>query len=211
MYNTFRWSSTVSFTAAALNAVDIICLLKLDEHQTTREDTEGFIDSVLMFVTYLILGGVYFAMSISEVTFVHVDKLAYGSPRPVFTLRFIQWCFCVPMLMCVCGRQQKSEDVAETVDQLVQGVQGHGKPNLQTLSVWDKYVWVPLSAVTNTPLLASIRLTVIYIGSSWLAIVVDDHFARWLLICVSFSDYLIASLQEIVLLLMWKEDMGDTG
>ena len=60
-------------------------------------------------------------------------------------------------------------------------------------------------------MLASIRLTVIYIGSSWLAIVVDDHFARWLLICVSFSDYLIASLQEIVLLLMRKEDMGDTG
>lgn len=206
MYSTFRWSSTVSFTAAVLTAIDIVCLLKLDEHQATREDTEGLIDSALMFVTYLILGGVYFAMSISEVAFVHVDKLAYGSPRPVFTLRFIQWCCCVPLLMCVGGRQHKSEDVTETVDQLVQGVRGHGKPNVRTLSFWDKFVWEPLGAMTDSPLLASIRLTVIYIGSSWLAIVVDDHFARWLLICVSFSDYLIASLQEIVLLLMRKEE-----
>ena len=41
----------------------------------------------------------YMAMSLTGMVLVHSDELAVGGPRPVYTLRFVQWCACVPLLM----------------------------------------------------------------------------------------------------------------
>eukprot|EP00439_Symbiodinium_sp_Y106_P038879 s2203_g4.t1 len=43
--------------------------------------------------------------------------------------------------------------------------------------------------ISRMPLAPSTRCTFIYIWSSWLALVVEDEFMRWFLLCASFSAY----------------------
>lgn len=206
MSGAFQWSSAISFTSAILLGVDVVCMMKLKNIQSEFEDMDAFVDSVLMFLTYVFLAFFYSFMAISEWSFVHIDELANGGPRPVFTVRYCQWCCCVPCLMFVGGRQKK-RDVTETVNELLQSP----KRREPSAFIWRDLFQALQTAIADSPLSSSIRLTVIYIFSSWLALVVQDHFSRWLLICLSFSDYLIASLQEVVLLLMRREDTGATG
>ena len=200
MSDVFKWCSTISFTVAVLTGMDIISILKM-RSLAALEDMNGFVDSVLMCATYIMIGSSYFLMSVwDSLPLVHICKLAHGEPRPIFALRYIQWAVCVPLLMCVGGRQQKHANLAEAVDGLVENPE-----RLQLVAVQEK-LHHGLGTVLHPPLLASIRLTVIYIGSSWLAVTLEDTLMHWVLICVSFSDYLIASLQAIVLLLMQRED-----
>ena len=202
----FSWCTTVAFTAATLTAIDVIGAIKIAEQDSDLEDFNAQIDSSLMCCVYLLLGSFYGIMTWTGLAFVHVDMLAYGGPRPVFTLRYMQWCCCVPLLMVVGGRQHVQTNVTELVMELT------NKPRqlkvlmpslLQRLTAATAGLYM---ALLESPLLSTIRLTVIYIFASFLAVRVTDPFARWLLISVSFSDYLIASLQQIVLVLMLAED-----
>ena len=206
MYTVFSWCSTVAFTAAILTALDVIGTIEISEQDLDLEDSNAQVDSSLMCCVYLLLGGFYGIMSWTGLTFVHVDMLAYGGPRPVFTLRYMQWCFCVPLLMVVGGRQHAQTNVTELVNELT-----NNPRQLKVLmpSLLQRLTAAPAglyTALMESPLLSTIRLTLIYIFGSFLAVRVTDPFARWLLICVSFSDYLIASLQEIVLVLMLAEE-----
>jgi len=112
--------------------------------------------------------------------------------------------------MVVGGRQHVRTNVTELVMELT------NKPRqLKVLmpSLLQRLAAAPAGlymALMESPLLSTIRLTVIYICASFLAVRVTDPFARWLLISVSFSDFLIASLQEIVLVLMLAEDSKST-
>ena len=206
MYTVFSWCSTVAFTAAILTALDVIGAIEISEQDLDLEDSNARVDSSLMCCVYLLLGGFYAIMSWTGLAFVHVDMLAYGGPRPVFTLRYVQWCCCVPLLMVVGGRQHAQTNVTELVNELTNNprqLKVQMPSSLQRLTAAPAGLY---TALMESPLLSTIRLTLIYIFGSFLAVRVTDPFARWLLICVSSSDFLIASLQEIVLVLMLAEE-----
>lgn len=63
--------------------------------------------------------------------------------------------------------------------------------------------------LSRMPLAPSARCTFIYIWSSWLALVVEDEFTRWFLLCASFAAYAVAALEQLVqCFIYWDRDGG---
>lgn len=139
----------------------------------------GLGDAKAMLCVYGVLSLMYSIMACDLGHVVHIDPLAWGGSRPVFTLRYLEWSICVPILMAISGRSLNPEDLPEKDDK---------KEKLQ-------------NDVLQRPkitLAASARCTSAYIWSSWLALVIDDNFMRWFLIIISFVAFAFASIEQIV-------------
>ncbi|CAE7732663.1 rpfC [Symbiodinium sp. CCMP2592] len=150
----------------------------------------------------------YFIMHAFGDMMVHTDELCIGGPRPVYTIRYLQWCFNVPILMMVSGNPRGSVSASDAAFETWLQSSQHRKLGTvarQEMS-WCRLrdglrdtALVTIEALRQMPLAASARLTSMYIVASWLALVVQSHFARWVLIAVAFSAYFVASTEQIML------------
>ncbi|CAJ1375606.1 unnamed protein product [Effrenium voratum] len=128
-------------------------------------------DSKLMLFVYVCLSVSYFKMAISGNQWVHTDPFAAGGARPVYTLRYLEWSICMPLLMAVSAGGHDEGQLKSEADQqevVASGFMGQVNMVLNLpLLVGDRFL--------SSPLAASARCTATYIWSSWLALVVDDE------------------------------------
>ncbi|CAE8582428.1 unnamed protein product, partial [Polarella glacialis] len=61
----------------------------------------GLDDAYRMVFIYTILAGFYIAMLSWGGDAAHTDNLAFGGPRPVYTLRYVEWSIVVPVLIAI--------------------------------------------------------------------------------------------------------------
>ncbi|CAE8626789.1 unnamed protein product [Polarella glacialis] len=165
-------------------------------------------DACLMVFVYSALAVSYCFMSTDQFDLVHTDPLAFGGSRPVYTMRYIEWSICVPLLMCLSGSYRKEQlDFLGSENQLpaaqkdlCTGVSAE-VPDTMEESDAQVLLFKPMCYVADNlmamPLASSARLTSIYIFASWLALVVEDDFTRWILVFVSFIDYVVASAEQV--------------
>ncbi|CAJ1386399.1 unnamed protein product [Effrenium voratum] len=205
----FEWACTVAGTGAVIEGT---YLLSSSGRENSVTGTHSALDSKVMLLIYVSLSFFYMAMSLTGMVLVHSDELAVGGPRPVYTLRFVQWCACVPLLMLVGGRHQPAPSEVEKVlsELLLHPVQSKPRPPSwqDALEGLQEFPTTLKKALWDAPLAASVRLTVIYMIAAWLALVVDDDLSRWVLICVAFSAYFVASLQQLAMLVVMKNEQG---
>ncbi|CAE8650995.1 unnamed protein product, partial [Polarella glacialis] len=102
---------------------------------------------------------------------------------------------CVPLLMCLSGSYRKEQlDFLGSENQLpaaqkdlCTGVSAE-VPDTMEESDAQVLLFKPMCYVADNlmamPLASSARLTSIYIFASWLALVVEDDFTRWILVFV---------------------------
>jgi bacteriorhodopsin len=129
------------------------------QQQTGSRFLSSFDDSQLMILIYFDLGISYAVMSYGHsFGFVHTDPFA--SDRPVFSLRYLEWCVNVFCLMNLVGRAIPRKEAPDLVP-----------------------------AILNT---------IVYVVSSWVALVVVSEKWRLWLIFVSFADYGVASWNQLV-------------
>jgi len=153
-------------------------------------------DSKMMLFVYTCLSVSYFKMAVSGNQWVHTDPLAIGGPRPVYTLRYLEWSIAMPLLISISGSDLPDENEGDQT-------QPTAKKNDETSNMLaqhiDMLVNLPLvvgGRLLSAPMAASARCTAAYIWSSWLALIVTDEFSRWLLLSLSFGAYGVATIQQ---------------
>jgi len=160
-----------------------------------------------MMMVYAMLSLSYFKMALKPSEWVHTDPLAVGGPRPVFTLRYVEWGVCMSLLLALsCDPASEGGDDDMVIE----------PPAAQERSVFVQQVHmianIPVvvgNRISRMPLAPSTRCTFIYIWSSWLALVVEDEFMRWFLLCASFSAYAVAALEQLAqCYIYWDQEGG---
>jgi len=201
---TFSFAYPATGAAAIFEAANVFCTAAgLQDGMTT-----GGPFAAAMLLTYIMLAISYFIMHVFGDMMVHTDELCIGGPRPVYTIRYLQWFFNVPMLMMVSGNPRDSACASDAAfETWLQSSQHRKFGSLARRETsWCRLrdglrdtVLATIEALRQMPLAASARLTSMYIVASWLALVVQSHFARWVLIAVAFSAYLVASTEQMML------------
>lgn len=185
---------SVGFHIAATVAVVHVSLVLLYGYAQMQRGSaaiafNGFEDSCIMSVVHAVLMATFWVLAYQAESFVHTDHLAYGGPRPVYSLRYLAWVIDVPLLMAAAGGYEKPEKKSQ-MSSLLPSNSDQSPPAEPSLP------WAPFAYVTEMRLAASARLTSAYITASWVALVTDDPATRWTLITLSFSAFVIASLEQ---------------
>mmetsp|Transcript_87229 Transcript_87229/g.241935 ORF Transcript_87229/g.241935 Transcript_87229/m.241935 type:complete len:1428 (-) Transcript_87229:90-4373(-) len=76
-----------------------------------NESLHGLRDAKVMVLVYGVLTMAYMTMALDVGHVVHTDLLAWGGPRPVYTLRYLEWSIVVPFLMLISGRADNNKDL----------------------------------------------------------------------------------------------------
>ncbi|CAE7230559.1 PSR1 [Symbiodinium natans] len=97
IFKSFTTAINVSGAAAIFEGVNLLC-----GRFNVRSASMGT-ETIMMLQIYLQLLLSYLLMRSSGDFMVHSDMLCYGGPRPVYTIRYLQWSLNVPLLMLVSG------------------------------------------------------------------------------------------------------------
>ncbi|CAE7864266.1 arcB [Symbiodinium necroappetens] len=203
----FSFAYPATGAAAIFEAANVFCTAGLRGGMVS-----GGPFATAMLVTYIVLAISYFMMHVFGGMMVHTDELCIGGPRPVYSIRYIQWCINVPMLMMVSGNPRGSASAADAAfETWLQNTRLTDHRKLGQEPLWYRFrdglratVLATMEAFRQMPLAASARLTFMYIVAAWLAVVVESHFARWVLIAVAFSAYLAASMEPMLLFFQYR-------
>jgi len=156
-------------------------------------------DSKTMLFAYTCLSVSYFKMAVSGNQWVHTDPLAIGGPRPVYTLRYLEWSIAMPLLISITGADLPDENEGEQSPPTAEKWKKNDETSNMLAQHINMLVNLPLvvgERLLSAPLAASARCTAAYIWSSWLAVIVTDEFSRWLLLSLSFGAYGVATIQQ---------------
>lgn len=195
------WSCLVASIMTATAVVFELSALLIEYSPADLPVCVNTNDSKVMLFVYTCLSVSYFKMAVSGNQWVHTDPLAFGGPRPVYTLRYLEWSIAMPLLISLSGDTEEEEEGLESWND-----QSTGEVTLSGDSanfVRDQVTMLanlPLvvgQKLLTAPLAASGRCTAVYIWSSWLAVVVTDEFSRWLLLSASFAAYGVATIQQV--------------
>ncbi|CAE8689834.1 unnamed protein product, partial [Polarella glacialis] len=183
----------------------------------------GLDDAYRMVFIYTILAGFYIAMLSWGGDAAHTDNLAFGGPRPVYTLRYVEWSIVVPVLIAIgsdtdpFGPDYKQVDVsrvghmsgAEIRDMTDASLNQQDTVSNQTSPMPVGVLHTVYDTLVTSPLVASARCTAVYIWVSWLALVIDDELMRWVLVCFAFLGYAVASIEQAAMLMHMSGKAGN--
>lgn len=155
--------------------------------------------SRLVLALYLVLVVNYLMMAVSANSFVFTDALAFGGPRPVYTLRYLERSIGLPLLLAIScdGRDPSAARSEHEVHEMLVADKQEESSILRRLQNLVSIPRVILKRLWTMPTPASTRCTVAYVWCSWLAVVVNDEFTRWLLINVCFTAYVVATTEQV--------------
>eukprot|EP00439_Symbiodinium_sp_Y106_P041821 s319_g5.t1 len=189
MERTFFLAAAVCFTVFAFELIAIV--VEFGTQGLPQEvSTDG---SKLVLALYLVLVVNYLMMAVSANSFIFTDALAFGGPRPVYTLRYLERSIGLPLLRAIsCDGQDSSaaseDEVREMLPKDMQdsswtweetSILRHAPSVRRIVAEPRMHLYIEWLWTMPTP--ASTRCTVTYVWCSWLAVVVNDEFTRWLL------------------------------
>lgn len=144
----------------------------------------GWHDSECLLMVYALLFVTHMLMSNDRagqtfgLIFAEPVAAAAGYYRPVSTIRFIEWAIASPTLMSLVGRSIPRLPGADT-----------GRKIPDTLR-------------------PALIVTVSFIFVSWIGLLVEDSFWRWILISVSFMGYILSVIDQLY---AWKIDADEAA
>lgn len=210
MERTFFLAAAVCFTVFAFELIAIV--VEFGTQGLPQEvSTDG---SKLVLALYLVLVVNYLMMAVSANSFIFTDALAFGGPRPVYTLRYLERSIGLPLLRAIsCDGQDSSAASEDEVREMLPKDMQEETSILRRLQNVVSIPHVVFKRLWTMPTPASTRCTVTYVWCSWLAVVVNDEFTRWLLINVCFTAYAVATTEQVAHCFMayCYEDAAETA
>lgn len=108
------WSCLVASIMTATSVVFELSALLIEYSPADLPVCVNTNDSKVMLFVYTCLSVSYFKMAVSGNQWVHTDPLAFGGPRPVYTLRYLEWSIAMPLLISLSGDTEEEEKGLES-------------------------------------------------------------------------------------------------